>query len=864
VKQLYKSYDETVEYFTTLQQQHPDLFKVETIGQTWENRAIILVTISQNVQNADQKPALFYTGTIHAREWIGIELARGFGEYVSGNIDYDPLLQESLERSTIYMVPCANPDGFEYSREHFSFWRKNRRQNADGTFGVDLNRNFPIGFRKQTDTSSNIYGGPEPFSEPETAALRDFVDAHPNISIALDYHSQGNVFFPAHDFRHEDTIDTTDMNALCANMADEIKKVSKREYGIHQGKPPATLISGSGREFYYSKGIISTVVEVGSRNISDYLDDMSENIKEHIPALLWALRETPNYASSNQLERVENFMVDSVSSSDITLKWDACEDENIYYEIYRSEKDKQKAKSENIVAKIRGGEYTDTNLESAQEYFYMIRAVDKKTKVRSPFAPRILTKTKVAYDEFDKSLFCMPKETGYIAQTQNAANNEKHFGKNSLFVGIDERRGVSYGLVTFDLSTLPENAKVKYAKLFLYPMNRVSATVEKYGEWNVGLIQNGSIDNIHDFSAVDQAEIKTYVGRAVKSNQLTQGIWRQWKFSHFECQELEGEIKNGKVQFRVDGPSTLSVGRKSQMMQWDIGYGQYGAGLNFRPRLDIVYTLEKSVREIHPSQAVTLKEHETILGRVQNGFDKNGKKIYSHLSYDLSSLPPYNNTVITRAYLKMEPTNTYIKNDTRFHVEMVKNLEDDYERIDAREVIQNIGYDVGLSELQKSKDQFFVFDTLALIKLNYALTDEKKIDIFIEPTSSRGVVKNAVVNWSDPENDKMPTLVVEYLNKRRKPVAQVQNVNTTIENGKIKLTWNNPKDKDFVGVRVVKNRFRVPHGPYDGQKIYAGKDAYTYDSFGAIDLDKYFALFTYDNVPNYSEPVIIKYKVKKS
>jgi len=100
----------------------------------------------------------------------------------------------------LYIVPCLNPDGFEYSREHFSFWRKNRRDNGDGTFGVDLNRNFSIGFKKSKNRSSNIYGGPYPFSEPETRAIKNFVDSHENITIALDYHSQGNVFFPAHKF----------------------------------------------------------------------------------------------------------------------------------------------------------------------------------------------------------------------------------------------------------------------------------------------------------------------------------------------------------------------------------------------------------------------------------------------------------------------------------------------------------------------------------------------------------------------------------------------------------------------------------------------------------------------------------------
>jgi len=238
----------------------------------------VLVKISKDVQNADSKPAMLYTGTIHAREWIGHELALKFIEHIAKNQNIDPVLEKALNESTIYMVPCLNPDGYEYSRKHFSFWRKNRRPNKDGSIGVDLNRNFSIGFKKVSDTSSNVYGGEHPFSEAETLAIKEFVDAHPNITIALDYHSQGNVFFPAHKFMHEAEIDGTDMNALCANMNDEISKVTGRKYGIHRGKPPAGLISGSGREYYYSKGIIATVVEVGTKNIPDYMKSMSGSI----------------------------------------------------------------------------------------------------------------------------------------------------------------------------------------------------------------------------------------------------------------------------------------------------------------------------------------------------------------------------------------------------------------------------------------------------------------------------------------------------------------------------------------------------------------------------------------------------------
>jgi len=246
MKQQYKSYQETVDFLKECVKLYPNLITIKNIGTTGEGRDIVLATISIDVENADLKPALLFTGTVHAREWIGNELSVSFIDYILKNYQTNPKITSALTKNTLYMVPCLNPDGFEYSRTHFSFWRKNRRNNKDGTYGVDLNRNFDVGFIKSTDTSSNVYGGPAPFSEPETAAMRDFVEAHDNI----------------------------------------IKKVTGREYGIHRGKPPTKLISGSGREHYYSKGIIAAVVEVGTRNIFDSFSKQELEIshKEDKPA----------------------------------------------------------------------------------------------------------------------------------------------------------------------------------------------------------------------------------------------------------------------------------------------------------------------------------------------------------------------------------------------------------------------------------------------------------------------------------------------------------------------------------------------------------------------------------------------------
>ena len=124
MREQYSSYDECVAFFKDAQKNNPNLFQVRTIGTTWEDREIIAVSVTKNVDNHLDKPALFFTGTVHAREWIGIELSISFAKYIIEHIDYDPQLNEILDRATLYMVPCANPDGFEYSKKSFFILEK--------------------------------------------------------------------------------------------------------------------------------------------------------------------------------------------------------------------------------------------------------------------------------------------------------------------------------------------------------------------------------------------------------------------------------------------------------------------------------------------------------------------------------------------------------------------------------------------------------------------------------------------------------------------------------------------------------------------------------------------------------------------
>jgi len=852
MKNQYMSYDESLSFLYEMQKSYPNLIEIIKIGTTYEDRDIVLAKISKDVSTADSKPAMLYTGSIHAREWVGHELALKFIEYLAKNQNIDPTIESSLASSTLYMVPCLNPDGYEYSRKHFSFWRKNRRKNHDGSYGVDLNRNFSIGFTKQTNTSSNVYGGEEPFSEAETMAIKNFVDTHENITIAFDYHSQGNVFFPAHKFMHEAEINGTDMNVLCANMNDEFAKVTGRKYGIHRGKPPTALISGSGREYYYSKGIIAVVVEVGTKNIPDYMKSMSGSISENIPALKYAFSEVMNY-SSFAPSRVEDFTIESIEATSVTLVWKYEPRDDIYFEVYRSTQDKDACNDRTRVGIVGENRFIDSELISSSNYFYTIRAVNKKTHLKSPFAPVVKGRTALEDDEFFKLIFASKGGTGYLGEfTQE--QNRTHFGLNSLFVGVNKSKGICNGVVSFDFATIPQNAIIKSVRFYLYPMNRVGAKIEKYGQWDLSLLQPNSFAEVTDFDDIENADAKCTIGQAIKSSQLTQGIWNFWDFSRYECEMLQEEIVNSSATFRIDGPKELPDGEDSQMMQFDIGYGQFGGGIQYRPILDIKYTVEDEKIHLPASSLYTICMNNKEEG-LKSGFDDNANRVYGYLDFDISQLPDPEENRVTECALRIRNKNKFkTKSDVRFYVELVEVDEvGSYQDIKDRDKIEYIGYEVAESDLSNKYYQYFKFDTLSKIMLDKMHQEGKKLKLVIKPTSSTGV-KSRVINWDDDVS-----LSIKYIQKRRSPLPAVDNLKITKEQKMIKLSWDGVSDKALNGYYVVRNSFHTPKHFMDGVKIYGGKDNYTFDNFASFDKEKYYAVFTYDDVPNFSTPAMIKY-----
>jgi len=208
----------------------------------------------------------------------------------------------------------------------------------------------------------------------------------------------------------------------------------------------------------------------------------------------------------------------------------------------------------------------------------------------------------------------------------------------------------------------------------------------------------------------------------------------------------------------------------------------------------------------------------------------------------------------------MEAMKIKSKGSLRFHIEMIVpcSAEINYESIQKREIIERIGYDVSISDLQEEAGQRFVFDRYAINELVQLSKKYKKVFFVISASTHKESTSNEVVSWIDSKRVKRPSLTLHYIKKRRFAPEAVTKLRHKLENGVIKLEWENPKDDGFKGVIVVKNSFRVPCSPYDGQKLYGGRDNYTYDNFGDPEVHKYYAVFSYDDVPNFSKPTFIE------
>ena len=212
----FHNYAEIIEAIQVLKNKNKDIVQVEVIGKSVEQRDIINIKLSANPENEINSPAIVFMGTHHAREHLSTEVPLMLAQYLVDEYNNgNKAVQTLLQTRVVNIIPMVNPDGVEWdiSTGTYKMWRKNRNKNANGTYGIDLNRNYGYGWGGEGSSdspSSDIYRGPTPFSEPETQAIKNFVETRKNITTLLSYHTFSKLILYPWGHKYESIQDEAD------------------------------------------------------------------------------------------------------------------------------------------------------------------------------------------------------------------------------------------------------------------------------------------------------------------------------------------------------------------------------------------------------------------------------------------------------------------------------------------------------------------------------------------------------------------------------------------------------------------------------------------------------------------------------
>lgn len=141
--QNYHEFSEIHSYLDGLVAEFPTLASTSTIGKTYQGKDIKIITLSTDPKA--KKPALWFDGGLHAREWIAVatvtymadNLVRTYGK----NADSTFL----LDNFDVIFCPIINVDGYDYTWNGDRMWRKTRSPNSKSKcVGTDPNRKWKL------------------------------------------------------------------------------------------------------------------------------------------------------------------------------------------------------------------------------------------------------------------------------------------------------------------------------------------------------------------------------------------------------------------------------------------------------------------------------------------------------------------------------------------------------------------------------------------------------------------------------------------------------------------------------------------------------------------------------------------------
>ncbi|CAK1555697.1 unnamed protein product [Leptosia nina] len=255
-------------FLDDLERDYPAICTISVIGKSVEGRDIKMLKIS----NSDaSNAAVWLDASIHSREWISTAVVTYVADYIAKNFHKH---SKSITNKDWYIVPVLNPDGYEFTHTNDRMWRKNRAHHEGESVGVDLNRNFSYGWGNNGDQGSSgdpsnvFYRGPAPFSEPETAAVRDTIlgSASP-FKVFLSFHSYFELIIFPWGYKCEPCPDYLHLLEAGTVMARAIYETTGMIYKVGSTKDLTYFACGTSTDWSYAIAKIpySFMIELRSK-----------------------------------------------------------------------------------------------------------------------------------------------------------------------------------------------------------------------------------------------------------------------------------------------------------------------------------------------------------------------------------------------------------------------------------------------------------------------------------------------------------------------------------------------------------------------------------------------------------------------
>ncbi|MBC7833532.1 MAG: hypothetical protein H7Y88_00340 [Phycisphaerales bacterium] len=261
----YHNHAEISEFVDQLVATRPDLASRFAVGNSLQGREVFGIRLTSGV-GGTEKPQILIQSLQHAREWIGGATTMFMADRLLAEYDTNTEVQRLLDGFELLIVPVFNPDGYEHTWTSNRLWRKNRRDNGNGTFGVDTNRNWGYqwgGEGSSGTPGSDTYRGTGPFSEPETQIVRDFIIAHPRLVMHLDVHSYGQYILSPWGYTSALPPDHSLLSALGHGMEGAIEGVHGSSYLPGPGYTTLYASAGIAPDYAYGEhGLLAWTFEV--------------------------------------------------------------------------------------------------------------------------------------------------------------------------------------------------------------------------------------------------------------------------------------------------------------------------------------------------------------------------------------------------------------------------------------------------------------------------------------------------------------------------------------------------------------------------------------------------------------------------